>query len=64
MQVKRCPSGPLRAIMRHCLWCMNGNVKFIKECEHNDCSLWEYRFGVDKSKADYKKLERENVVKS
>lgn len=36
---------PLRAIRQHCLLCMNGSTKFVRECHERGCPLHTLRMG-------------------
>jgi len=35
----------LRAIRKHCLYCVNNSPKEVELCPDMDCFLWIYRFG-------------------
>ena len=36
---------PMKAFRQHCLDCMGGSSKFVRECTTIDCSLHRYRLG-------------------
>ena len=36
---------PLRAIRRHCIECMGGQVYEVKHCTSPECNLYPYRMG-------------------
>lgn len=36
---------PLRDIHEHCIECMGGNVREVKNCTSPKCKLYPYRFG-------------------
>ncbi len=36
---------PLKAIRKHCLYCMNGSPLFIRECPDVNCPLYLLRYG-------------------
>lgn len=36
---------PIKAIRLKCLDCCGGSRVEVRECELEDCSLWEYRMG-------------------
>ena len=35
-----------KAIRKHCLWCVNGQVIEVRYCPSIDCPLWSYRMGI------------------
>lgn len=36
---------PLKSIRAHCLGCSNHQPKEVKQCQIEDCPLWDYRLG-------------------
>jgi hypothetical protein len=47
---------PLKAIRKKCVECSGGSFKEVRECKHNDCSLFNNRMG--KGRGRYLKLIR------
>jgi len=44
----------LEAIRRNCLVCAGGSRNEVKFCPHKACFLWQFRFGLEPTKADKK----------
>ena len=47
---------PLKSIRKKCIECSGNSVKEVRECQHNDCSLFNNRMG--KGRGRYLKLIR------
>jgi len=37
--------GPLKAIRKHCLWCMNEQPNEVRLCPTTDCPFYKIRYG-------------------
>ena len=43
---------PLKAIRQKCIECSGGSFKEVRECQHDDCSLFNNRFGKGREQID------------
>lgn len=50
---------PVRAIRRKCLDCCGGYEREVRECELDDCPLWDYRLGKNPSRKKRPQIDSE-----